>query len=183
MNKNELVKKSAINKELLANADKLRTELSVLEDKITDRIDYILGYCFGKIDTWYFDGAEEGSIGDLWENIKYNMIEGIIIYRKGERFPERTEKELVIIDAYENEINLYDSFPKRWLLSEGFEKEVDEGKIKYEKKQLEKKNKQIEKKDKTKSLAKSAAEKLSKDELAAILKYEGKLSRATGSYK
>jgi hypothetical protein len=181
MNKNELVKKSAINKELLANADKLKTELSVLEDKITDRIDYIVKYCFGKIDTWYFEGAQEGSNGDLWENIKYKEVEGIII-SSGERFPERTKRDLIIINADGGEINLYDSFPKRWLF-EDFEKEVDEGKIKYEKKQLEKKNKRNEKKDKTKSLAKSAAEKLSKDELAAILKYEGKLSRATGSYK
>jgi hypothetical protein len=181
MNKNELVKKLAINKELLANADKLKTELFVLENKITDRIDYIVRYCFGKIDTWYFDDAQPGSIGDLWENIKYNEIEGIIISR-GERFPERTEKDLIIIDSNGGEINLYDSFPKRWLF-EDFEKEVDEGKIKYEKKQLEKKNKRNEKKDKTKSLAKSAAEKLSKDELAAILKYEGKLSRTSGNYK
>jgi|ERR1019366_7768679 hypothetical protein len=57
-----------------------------LEGIIEDRITYIIETWFnafgGKLDTWYFDGANEGEVGDLSPHMDANSISCIYTQMK-----------------------------------------------------------------------------------------------------
>lgn len=141
-----------------------------LEDDITSRITYIITKWFeifgAKLNTWYFDGAEENEVGDLSRYMNDNNIWNI--YVDSENFPDN---ELYIIDRFGKEYCWQSEIPTRWLFSD-FEKEIIEGKKLYEEKEearkLKRKETTIARKQKDAKLFENAKKKLSKEELAAI---------------
>ena len=54
--------------------------------KIEDRIDYVLRRIYqefgGELDYWYFDGAEEGEVGNLDRNLHKDRVSGFVINLK-----------------------------------------------------------------------------------------------------
>lgn len=146
------------------------SEISLLEDEITDRITCILQTwlnVFGKkLHCWYFDDAEEGEVGDLIRHFSDEEISGMII-----KMPTEHAFGLTILDKYGKPLSLNGSIPTRWLY-EDFEEEIVQGKAAYEARNKEKKEqnkllKQAKKREQL-ELIKSAKSKLSPKEIKAL---------------
>jgi len=146
---------------------------SAYEAVIIARLDYIIRTVFKtferKLETWYFSDAGEGGMG----NFTYDVPE---IYMVMETARNRqggydNNEDMFIIDKDGGEYGFDGSVPTRWLF-EDFEKELVDGKKKFEEKEIERKLKQKElstaKKQEDKALIEAAKKKLSKKELAAI---------------
>jgi hypothetical protein len=146
------------------------------EEKIYNRItDIHRTICkeFGDtLDTWYFYGAEEGEIGDLWGNLGDDSIdrmevEIIMVPNK----PSSDYSDYKIIDKHGKELDLSSSIPTRWLY-EDFEKELSEGSKKYVQQKADKKRmaaeRRLKKKEEKKILIEAAKKKLTKQELTAL---------------
>ena len=151
-----------ITAELINKVQSLNKEVNQLESQITDRIDYIIAFLFeGKDCCWWFEGAEEGEIGDFWRH--YHAHEIWII----------TDPNLKIsfIDKDGNDWEFEGSIPDRWLF-EDFENEIIEGKKLFEERKAKRNLEQIQLKEQNKKeknqLIESAKKKLSKEELKAL---------------
>lgn len=147
-------------------------QAGALKEQIVDRIDYIIKTIFKafdkKFDYWYFYGAGEGEVGPLIINSNsFSVITELAKNRNGNY--DFNEMVILLKDGSEWELN--DSIPSRWLF-EDFEKELVDGKKKFEEKEAERKVKQKElsaaKKQEDKALIEAAKKKLSKKELAAL---------------
>lgn len=104
-----------------------------LEQGIIDRIDYVLKVWFkafgSELKNWYFDGAEEGSMGNM--RIGNDNIYGICLDScKG----NQNFYDMIILDKDDDEYGWEYEVPIRWLFDNDFEKEIIEGKRKYEEK-------------------------------------------------
>lgn len=140
------------------------------DEKILDRITYIIetyvSLWDNKLSTWYFHDAPEGEAGNFWENHDEYKVHSLLIEDRhisdGKTANHNTE--YILLDKNNKEIEIFDSFPVRWLW-EDFEQELIEGKAKYESKQLEKASAKQQKKQKWLNSAKA---KLSKAELKAL---------------
>lgn len=142
-----------------------------LEEKITDRIDYIAKTICEtfecNLDTWYFPDESEGGVGDLHSHYSDTNI---AIYIEVCGYSELKS----IIDKNGKLLNFNFFIPTRWLF-EDFEKELKDGKKAFDNKEALKKTLQKTRQEETKkkkeedvaiiALAKS---KLSKRELEAI---------------
>lgn len=156
-----------ITPELVAEAEDLASRAGSLEEKITDRLHYIMlniFNTFSKKDAyWYFYGAGEGEVGDLWRFYHEDSISVVVDNCPGE--------SMVILLKDGSEWGLDDGIPTRWLY-EDFEEELKQGKKKYEEKEAQRKldaaNKRKQSKEEAAKLAKIAKSKLSKKELAAL---------------
>lgn len=135
-------------------------------DRISDVIQKICDVFEVKLNTWFFDDAEEGDIGSVKNNINSTEVGDYVIC-----LYEQNNVDFVILDKDGKERDLSDQFPRRWL-HEDFEEELIEGKRLFLKKERERKEKQklsreIKKANDLKMLEK-AKKKLSKEELAAL---------------
>lgn len=160
--------------EFVAHAEAIAHQARSLEELIINRINYIVETLFKtfgvNLDFWYFCGAGEGEVGDLWRN--YDKENGINIETGLSRNTSYTE--IIIIDKNGDEWEFDSYIPIRWLF-ENFEQELIDGKKKYEEAQEAKKAaehiKREAKKEKdkqTKALAAQAKKKLTKKELIAL---------------
>ena len=153
--------------ELVAEAEDLVSRAGKLEEKITDRIHYIMTSIFklfGKKSAyWYFYGAGEGEVGPLWAHYDKEMIGVVIDDCPGE--------SMVILLKDGSEWGFDDGIPTRWLF-EDFEEELTQGKKNYEEREITRKAAQKElaanKKLEDKKLIEGAKKKLSKKELEAL---------------
>lgn len=160
-----------ITRGLVAQWHLSKKETIKLEEEILDRIDYILNTWFNiygaKLDYWYFDGAEEGEVGDMSRYFDDDSISGF--YTEVENYPDG---DMAFIDKEGDEYSWQSEIPTRWLFEEGFAEEITKGKAEYERLEAErkanKKKKAAAKKEKDALLAAQAKAKLSKEELAAL---------------
>lgn len=144
---------------------------SNLEEAITDRIDYILNTIFktfdNKLSYWYFDGADEGELGDLSKRMNDGEIDGICTEAS-----KSSNGAMIIIDKFGVKWEFSGTIPTRWLYDNEFENELINGKIQYEEKEKIRKAKKKElaaaKKAEDAFLIEKAKKKLTKKELAAI---------------
>jgi hypothetical protein len=168
------MKTEPITQKLIDNWQLAANESSSMEGEITNRIDYIIRTIFDtfnkKLDTWYFDGAGEGDVGDLLRHYDENEI-NIITELSRNKEGVYDSIEMVIIDKEGSEWGFDSSIPTRWLF-EDFEQELIDGKKLFEEQKAErKKNKKelsAKKKLEDQALATAAKAKLSKKELAAL---------------
>jgi len=159
-----------ITRSLVMDWQEAHRKASKLEDAITERIDYVLKTWFevfgAKLEYWYFDGADEGEIGDLYRYFNDDNIYGFYVEVKG------CPDEMVIIDKDGDEWGWESEIQTRWLFEEGFKEEIIQGKALYEKREKErqeaKKKSREAKKAKDDALAEAAKKKLSPEELAAL---------------
>lgn len=157
-----------INQEMVKEAEELAAKAGKLEEKIIKRLHYIMTSIFKTFNQtkayWYFYGADEGEVGDLWRHYDPTQISVVI---------ENCPSEMVIIDKNGEYWGFEDSIPTRWLF-ESFEEELAQGKIKFIKKtgdlEAERKAKALQEKEAAKELAVRAKAKLTKAELAALKK-------------
>ena len=121
-----------------------------LKGGIIDRIDYVLKVWFnafgGTLESWYFEDAEENSMGDMY--LDENFVYGIYInsYKGNIDFDD-----MVIIDKNGKQYSWEGEVPIRWLFEETFEKEIVEGKKRYEEKEANPQRSCKGKKSQTKS--------------------------------
>jgi len=151
-----------ITAELINKTRSLKKEADQLEDQITDRIAYIVAFLFEeKAYNWWFDGAEEGEVGDIWKHYYANEIWIIT----------DPELKISIIDKNGNDWKFEGSIPDRWLF-EDFENEIIEGKKLFQerkaKRNIERLHLEEQNKKEKKQLIESAKKKLSKEELKAL---------------
>jgi hypothetical protein len=145
-------------------------EVGKMENQIVDRIDYIIRTWFqvfdSKLDYWYFDGAEEGQVGDLKNHMDSYNISNIWTECKKD-----CSHEMVILDKNGDEYGWESAILTRWLF-EDFEDEIINGKKLYLEKEIERKAKKkiasAQKKIEDTLLVEEAKKKLSKEELAAL---------------
>lgn len=164
------MKAPKLNTKTLADYKKLRASASELENSIADRITYVLDTIYktfgSSCDNWYFDGAEEGQLGDVNRHVDHHEVSGIIAYSK-----KPSGQDMAVILNNGDEWGLDEGFPTHWLF-EDFEQELKDGKEKFLKKEAERKElekaKRDSKKQKDADLAAKAKAKLSKAELAAL---------------
>lgn len=167
----------AISPSLVEEARDLANRAGKLEEQIVERIDFIVKSWFKifdvKLDTWYFHGAGEGEVGNMWP--RFDERDGhvwIITELARNKNGGYDSKEMVIIDKDGGEWGWDDSIPVRWLYDDNFEEEIIKGKAEFEKREVERKAKQKElsaaKKLEDKKLIEEAKKKLSKKELAAL---------------
>ena len=156
--------KNPITKGLIVDWEEASKKASALEEKIVDRLDYIITTIFEvfkeRLDTWYFSDAQEGTMGSL----TYDEPEIFMEWKHG-----TLKDDMIIIDRDGNELMFDQSVPTRWLFQE-FEAELKDGKKKYEERESAKLVKKLSDKEATKKLAASAKSKLTKEELAALKK-------------
>ncbi len=153
---------ATITAELINKVHSLNKEVGQLEDQITDRINYIIAFLFeGKTYNWWFEGAEEGEVGDIWRH--YHGHEIWIITDPAPR--------ISFIDKDGNDWEFEGSIPDRWLF-EDFENEIIEGKKLFEerkaKRNIERLRLKEQNKKEKKQFIESAKKKLSKEELKAL---------------
>lgn len=156
-----------ISPKAVAEAKELVAKVGKIEQEIINRIDYIMSfafYLFNKKDCcWYFYGAEEGEVGNLWRGYQDETIDTAV----------ECSGEMVILLKDGSEWGLTDSIPTRWLY-EPFEDEMTKGKEAYEEKIERKKRaakaQKLKKQKADKDLAEKAKAKLSKEELAALMR-------------
>jgi hypothetical protein len=167
-----------ITKEYVAEAMELAAQADSKQETITDRITeilFFLGKHFGgTLKTWYFGGAGEGEIGNLWDHFSDEEIDCIETdWGSGRRAVSHnwvnTFNDGFIIDKNGNQWRMEGSIPTRWLF-EDFEQEIIDGKLKFEQEQEVKKLNLLKEKAKLNSLANAAKKKLTKAELAALKK-------------
>lgn len=166
--------KTVVTKELVKQWKTVSLQAGALEDKIVDRIDYIIKTIFKtfdqKLEYWYFYGAGEGEVGRLRiDGDSFSVITELARNRNG----DYNSQQMVILLKDGSEWGFDGEYPTRWLFEE-FEKELTDGKKKFEEQEIARKLKQKElsvaKNQKDQSLIESAKKKLSKKELAAILR-------------
>jgi hypothetical protein len=157
-----------ITPELVKEAEDLASKAGRLEERIIERIHYIMVSIFKTFNKkeayWYFYGAEEGDVGDLWKHYNKDDINVVVINAVG-------GDKMIILLKDGSEWGFEDSIPTRWLF-EDFEEELSEGKKKFKEKEesrkLAEQEKRRQKKDTDVAIAKVAKAKLSKKELAAL---------------
>lgn len=167
---------NAIDANLIDETKQLSQKVSEMENIITNRIDYIVKTIYkvfsNKLAHWYFNGACEGQIGPLWKNYSNENI-NLVFEATRDRNYNYNYKEMTIIDKFGSEYGFDSSIPTRWLFDNEFESELINGKIAFEKRKHELMAAQTSefnlKKAKNKKLVAAAKEKLSKEELAALL--------------
>lgn len=150
----------------------LRKRADFLEGQILDRITYIIRFWMetfgGKLETWYFDGAAEGDVGDLRHYMSGTTIHNICTICK-----PNPNAEMVIIDKDGDEYAWESEIPTRWLY-EDFEQEIVNGKTLFEAREKQRKEEKALKKKNQKeadmALVELAKSKLTKEELAALKK-------------
>lgn len=155
---------------LIVNWQEAHAKASKFEDQIIDRIDYILNTWFevfgSKLDYWYFDGADEGEVGNLSRYFDNNSISGFYVE------VNKCPNEMIIIDKDGHEWGWESEIPTRWLFEDGVKEEIVNGKAEYERRERERKEKKKQsaanRKAKDEQLAAEAMKKLSKEELAAL---------------
>ena len=167
----QMKKVDLITQDLVFNYQLKRTECDELEAQIIYRIDYILNFIFdlesSKLNYWYFDGAQEGEIGNL--NLScdnktiYSTIDSIVT----DSVEKKKNYSYILKDGKRWEYE--GTLPSRWLF-EDFEEELIEGKEKYELLEIERKQKTKQISEKNNMLVEQAKAKLSKEELAALKK-------------
>ena len=142
-----------------------------LENIIIERLSYIVHTIYNifgyQVNTWYFDDAKEGEVGDLNNHIYNDYINNIIVECKS----LKKDPAIIIFDKNRFEWEKDLGIPVRWLF-ENFEQEIIDGKKKFEEKEAARKAKNKEQSAKQKledqELINSAKSKLSKKELAAL---------------
>lgn len=149
--------KNSITPELTQKWKKLRYEADSVESVIVKRIDYILRTWFAiggnDLDFWSFNYAPDPN-GSLFGNIDDDCISGITVECKGDFY------DFEFIDKFGYERCWESTIPIRWLY-EDFEKEIRDGKEKFDKKQ------QVSTKQ-DENFVTSAKAKLTKKELDAL---------------
>lgn len=168
------MKEKSITPNLILEWENARSKADDLENQITDRIDYILKTWFEafdtKLNTWYFDGAGEGEVGELASHMHKDNIWGIVVMLDD----NLDESDMCIIDKDGDEWFWQSEIPVRWLFDDGFKEEIIQGKAAFEKKERErleaKKRSKEAKKTKTNALAEAAKKKLTPEELDALKK-------------
>lgn len=158
---------------------KLTKELAQqYEEVITDRIEEVLNTfwrAFGaKVDYWYFDGAEEGEVGDLASYMNDDEICNIWISLVPNDPPGNDGPyDHVILDKDGNEFGWESSIPTRWLFEDCTD-EIIKGKQAFEEKKALQEKKKAEVKQQLKSqqdkLVNDALVKLSGEEVLALEK-------------
>lgn len=164
-------KVNLITQDLVFNCQLKRAECNELEAQIINRIDYILNFIFdlesSKLNYWYFDGAQEGAVGNLnlsYDNKTiYSTIDSIVT----DSVKKKKNYSYILKDGKQWEYE--GTLPSRWLF-EDFEEELIEGKKKYELLEVERKQKKNQISEKNNMLVEQAKAKLSKEELAALKK-------------
>jgi hypothetical protein len=140
-------------------------------DKIEQRITYVLRRIYQEfdfeLDYWYFDGAEEGQVGDLARHLDKDIVSGFITESKTPGYIEDFS-----IDFDDGTVADFGyGFPTRWLY-EDFEDELVRGKASYIQKQQDKKaqaaSRRAAKKAEKALLKASAASKLTLAEKKAL---------------
>lgn len=130
------------------------------ETIIEERLTYILKtihLTFGsKLDYWYFDGAEEGQLGDLARHFDTSSIGSLIVSPSLKGDPT-----ILLNDG--SEWGLEESIPTRWLF-EAFEEELKEGLVKYLAAEEQKKLLKLEKQQKREEKKRAVLDKLSPEE-------------------
>lgn len=167
---------------------KLTQELAQqYEEVITDRIEEVLNTFWGafgaKVNYWYFDGAEEGEVGDLASYMNddeiYNIVVGTVHLdsRAGSLVQPPPGNDgpynHVILDKDGNEFGWEGSIPTRWLFEDCTD-EIVKGKQAFEEKKALQEKKKAEVKQQLKSqqdkLVNDALVKLSGEEVLALEK-------------
>jgi len=168
--KQSLKKVPAFTKEFLYDTAKKTEELEKNAKEIFKRCTYIISYIFSVFNVknhyfWFNDNDsyyEFDMVLSLYKN-KYNTI----FYSTGSKSLGKSPSDCMIIDCNEDEADVWQSFPKRWLF-EDFEQELTNGKNKFEEKikaqEILFKTKESKKKD----LISSAKKKLTKEERKAL---------------
>lgn len=164
----------AIDPEIVEQYKKLMQQASVSENEISDRIHFVIEAILkvfdNQLDHWYFEDAPEGEIGDVLRNIHADYIGDLCIYPKKMSKFDATDLTFIDRDGIETDVRY--QFPTRWLFDDSFEKELIEGKAKFEQREAEIKAKQKEKtaaqKAEDKKLVSEIKKKLSSKELAAL---------------
>lgn len=124
--------KKPLEPNLLDKREKLANKLAGIDDEIFDRIGFILNTIYDTFEktlfNWYFYGASEGSVGDFGSNHNEDEVSGFVLD------PPAVGRgwEIILDDGTEWTLN-HGIFPTRWLY-EDFEKELIEGKKKFEEK-------------------------------------------------
>lgn len=155
-----------ITADLILKGKKLNKEISDLNEMIINRIHYIISFLFEtfseKKGSWWFDGAEEGEVGDFWKNYY------------GYEIAFRTDifvNDIKIIDKNGNFWSCGGWIPDRWLF-EDFENEIIEGKKLLEEQNAKKKTDELQLKEQNElekqKLITSAKSKLTKQEIKAL---------------
>ena len=165
-----------ISADTITHCKELRNKLNLLEGEIIDRLNYIIYTMFSmwgiNFDTWYFEGAEEGEVGNLWRNYASDEISGLVLdFDRHEE--EYNSGSITIIDKDGDEWQFYNSIPTRWLF-EPFEGELAKGKELFFQQEIARKEalktKRAKQKEKDLKLAEAAKAKLSPEEIAALKK-------------
>lgn len=90
---------------------------------IYNRVDYIVNYiaqCFdNKIDYWYFKKAKEGH----WGKLENSINDDFVVLHLALQYHAN---DMIYIDEYNEPLDLYERFPKSWLIND-FESEIIEG--------------------------------------------------------
>jgi hypothetical protein len=167
------MQEKVLEKDFFGRALEAQNTVAMYEDKIVNRITYILHKFFAiwdlKLDTWYFDDAEEGEVGNLWRNMDSQTIGRLVVDLTKES--QRKWADPIFVDKYGVEYEWCNEIPTRWLF-EDFEKEVIEGKKKFEEQEAVRKAKQKARSQKQKEedakLLEVVKQKLSPKELAAL---------------
>lgn len=148
------------------------------EEVITDRITEVLNTFWGafgaKVDYWYFDGAEEGEVGDLASYMNDDEIYSICIGLVPNDPPGNDGAyDHVILDKDGNEFGWDSSIPTRWLFEDCTD-EIVKGKQAFEEKKALQEKKKAEVTQQLKSqqdkLVNDALVKLSGEEVLALEK-------------
>jgi hypothetical protein len=158
----------------IIQAKEAQQHANKLSGEIVERIDYIVKTIWKafhtRLATWYFDGAEEGGMGDLWGAYNEHDIH-FVAEDKGTYGRNYSSHHFMILDRKGSEYNLCDNFPTRWLF-ENFEDEIETGKERYKAAEVAAKEraklKREQKKTREASLAEAAKAKLSPQEIAAL---------------
>lgn len=120
---------STLSRLILSEREEAASVLSEIDGQIIDRLNFILHTlveCFGaKIETWYFDNAEEGQMGDL--RCDASEIYDIHIEYQGS-VPSNTA--ITLKDGTVFDFRFNHSVPIRWLF-ENFEEEISAGRELY----------------------------------------------------
>lgn len=136
-----------INKQTISDWRESRKKTLLFEDKITDRITYVLTTLFEafnyKINCWYFEGACEGEVGDLYKNIDDCNVKNLNVFViTNNRIYNSTGLNvdpITIINNNNEEWGWDGEFPVRWLFEDGFKEEIEKGKERFLKKDFVKK--------------------------------------------
>jgi len=157
--------------ETLDKEKELYKNVEVLEK----RLDYILTTFFHQWDinlnTWYFEDAKEGEVGNILQNMNSDSVYYIHIETNSKHDKKFHNEEIVIIDKFGKELYWENEIPTRWLF-EDFEQEVIDGKAKMEEKNRKSKEKRekvlASRKANAKKIMENIKGKLSKEELKIL---------------